>query len=260
MTTDQLEELRWNHLDLAITAVNHLGTLRIYREEVVRPSLRSLDEKIDTLASSSNPVDAFAHEDFADLHHATIEGFLLTTQSMWERGLRGMMVAVAKRERPDLVDSLKKAYWAPGNKDGIQSHFHTLFRAPLECFGCPQDLTVLQTLGNALRHGDGRSAELLHKLCPSLWTQWLPPGATIQIAGKEHRIPDHAPLHPSFDHITLPGKLLEQMMIAVQWFWEDIEFVRCNSFERKANSVVRMLEEMRIDRRDRVQKRYWTPH
>lgn len=256
---DNLEELRWNHLDLAITAANHLYTLRMYREELVRPSLRSLDEKIEALARSGDPVDAFAHDDFADLHHATVEGFLLTTQSMWERGLRGMMVAVATREKPELAVAVKKALWAPGKPDGIQAHFNALFGASLEWFGCPQDLTVLQTLGNALRHGDGRSAELLHDLCPSLWTQWLPPGAAFQIGDREYRVPDHAPRHPSFDHITLPGDLLEQMMLTVQWFWEDIEFVRCNSFMRKAGSVVRMLEDLRTSRRDRAQQRHWTP-
>lgn len=259
--TQTLESLRWNHIDLAITAVNHISTLEMYRDEVVRPSLRSLDEKLEFYGRGEEEVHIFAHSDFSDLHHSTIEGYLLTTQAMWERGLRAMMLGVAAQQRADekTINSIKSARWAAKEKDGIQAHFEALFGAPLEWFGCHQDLNILQELGNALRHGDGRSAVNLHKLCPSLWVHWLQPGMAIQLGYGEFRVPDNAPRHPSFDHITLTGALLEQMMLTVFWFWQDIEFVRCNSFNRKAGSVVRLLEQIRSDRSNRDALRSWTP-
>lgn len=62
----------------------------------------------------------------------------------------------------------------------------------------------------------------------------------------------------SFDRITLPGALLEQMMQSALWFWEDIEFVRCNSFMRKTPAVIRKREKMRAAHPHRDQHRYWS--
>lgn len=255
---DSLEALRWIKMDYALHATNQIVALEMYRDEVVHPSLRALDERLDRLQRSTAIEDEFAYDDFAALHHATIEGYLLTTQSMFERGLRGMLIKVAERNQPGLVDKVKKDPWDPGKSKSIQAHFQALMAASLDLFGCNDDLLILQKLGNALRHGDGRSAEELHDLCPSLWTNWLPAGSSFQVGKREIHIPEDAPRHPSFDRITLPGKLLEQMMQAVLWFWQDIEFVRCNSFQNKAPSVVRMLDEMRAARPLRDQQRRWS--
>lgn len=256
--TNPLEELRWIKMDYAVHATNQIFALEMYRDKVVRPSLQALEDRLDQLQRSTATEDEFAHDDFAALHHATIEGYLLTTQSMFERGLRGMLVKVAERNQSDLVDKVKKAPWDTGKSHSIQAHFQALMSAPLDLFGCNDDLLILQKLGNALRHGDGRSAEELHDLCPSLWWNWLPPGTSIQVGNHEILVPDSAPRHPSFDRITLPAELLEQMMQAVLWFWQDIEFVRCNSFKNKHPSTVRMLAEMRAVRSLRDQQRHWS--
>lgn len=79
--TSDLERLRWNHIDLAIVAVNHISTLEMYRDEVARPSLRLLDEKIECYAQSDDPVAIFSHDDFADLRSSTIEGFFVDDPS-----------------------------------------------------------------------------------------------------------------------------------------------------------------------------------
>lgn len=262
---DTLETLCWQGFNLAITATAHIDMLKMYRDEMVRPSLRSLDEKLAKLAKSNDPVDAFAHDDYASLHHSTVEGFLLTTQSAWERGLRGMMLQVAKQKNPKLDEPIKGARWhqqgacqSPGQRPSIQELFETLFEAPIDWFGCYDDLNVLQVMGNALRHGDGPSAVKLHTLCPKLWVHWMPPGTTIDLGHREFRVPDDAPRHPSFDHLILPVELLEQMIQAVLWFWEDIEFVRCSSFVNKHPSTVRMLDAMTAARPLRDQQRHWS--
>ncbi len=155
---DSLETLRWIKMDYALHATNQIVALEMYRDEVVRPSLRALDERLDQLQQSTAIEDEFAYDDFAALHHATIEGYLLTTQSMFERGLRGMLAKVAERNQPGLVDKVKKDHWNPGRSNSIQVHFQELMDASLDLFGCNDDLLILQKLGNALRHGDGRSA------------------------------------------------------------------------------------------------------
>jgi hypothetical protein len=255
-----LEDLRWAGVDVALSATNHINTIQMYRDELVRPSLWALDQKIEAMSNSDEPADVFGREDFTELRQSTIEGFLLTTQSIWERGLRGLMVDAAcqKSETPKKIEAIKSARWAV--KDGIQAHFQALFNTSLDLFGCPSDLQVLQEMGNALRHGDGRSAERLHELCPSLWTHWLPPGTVIMAGSSEYHVSIYAPRHPSFNDITLQNSVLEQMMLTVLWFWEDVEFVRCNSFARKAASVVTHLEEMRKNRKNRHRQRFWTPH
>jgi hypothetical protein len=255
-----LEDLRWAGVNVALSATNHISTIQMYRDEMVRPSLRALDQKIEAMSNSDEPSDIFGREDFTELRQSTIEGYLLTTQSMWERGLRELMVGAAsqKRETPKNIDAIKSARWSV--KDGIQAHFRALFNTSMDLFGCPGDLQVLQVMGNALRHGNGRSAELLHELCPSLWTHWLPPGTVIMAGSCDFRVFIDAPRHPSFDDIKLPTCVLEQMMLTVLWFWEDVEFVRCNSFARKASSVVMKLEEMRDNRMNRPKQRFWVPH
>lgn len=133
--------------------------------------------------------------------------------------------------------------------------FQKLFDAPMEWFGVHADLQFIHLLGNALRHGNGDSAIKIHQLAPSLWKTWLPPGSTI---GGLYTVPLAAPRHPAFT-ITLPRVLLDQMMMAVRGFWEDIELVRCNSFSRKSEGVEKHINTLREQRARRSNERVWTP-
>lgn len=259
-----LETLRWSPSDnsvVALTAVNALFTLKLYREEVVDPALDLLTAKLTEYDLSDQPEHAFAYENIADIHHSTLEGFLLTTQSMYERGLRRMMVAAAasKKLGETKIESIKKAQWTLKGSGGLQHHFEFLFDASLASFGVYNDLDILQQIGSALRHGDGPSAVKLHNLCPSLWKHWLPPGAEIPLGQRSIRAPSDAPPHPSIDVITWTAEVLAQMMRSVQWFWEDMEFVRCNSFTSKTESIDRMLDELRAGRAVRESNRVWWP-
>lgn len=256
MATPDLESLRWPSLDLALNASLNMQALELYRDEVVRPALATLDGKHAEARASDEPAKAFWESMLEDAHALSVEGFLLTVQSLFERGLRRMMAAAAHQRGQD-VGATRKAVWDAERKDGVHQLFEVLFDAPLSLFGPPEDLELLQVLGNALRHGDGASAERLHKLVPSLWHHWLPPGTVIP--GLGFQVPETAPRHPSFDNITLPVALLEQMIQSVLWFWEDVEFVRCNSLPRKHHSTVRFLDELREKRSQRASLRVWSP-
>ncbi|MGV7180684.1 hypothetical protein, partial [Xanthomonas axonopodis] len=156
----------------------------MFQNEVVVPSLNTLERRIEQMAVSDDIAEStFGSDIYADLHHSTVEGFLLTTQSMHERSLRGLVLAMARHKKwtTDAQKKIKVADWSKGSK-GLPALFEALFDTPIQSFGDQTDLLVLRLFGNVLRHGDGPSAEELHEICPSLWSQWLPPGTILEVA------------------------------------------------------------------------------
>jgi hypothetical protein len=232
----------------------HARALQLFRASVVTPSLREIDREIEENARSEEPGSEFFESDLADLFQATVEGYLLTVQSMWERGLRRLL---ANRERRLCggaeVNTLQKALWSSGPKS-LQSHFERLVAVPLTSFDSYGDLDLLQNLGNAIRHGDGPSAERVHNLAPTLWWNWIGPGKTILAGPLTIVTPADG---PSFDNVTLKEVVLEQMIQSIAAFWEDLECMRCNSFRNKHESVVRKLEAWPDERQRRRSTRVW---
>ncbi len=237
----------------------HVRALALFRDSVVRPSLLVVDGEIRANDASDEPGAAFFEGDLAELHQATVEGYLLTVQSMWERGLRGLLVKRDKRLcGGQNVERLHRANWSNDTK-GLQSHFERLLAVPLSAFDSYSDLDLLQNLGNAIRHGDGQSAKRVHELAPSLWWNWFPPGTTYDAGPFKVSVPADWPAHPSFDKVTLTEAVLEQMIHAVSGFWTDIECIRCNSFRRIDETVRRRLDAWPAEREQRRRTRFWTP-
>lgn len=255
----ELEQIAWSHLDLYVLPGQHMRAVELYRNEVVRPALSLLDAKHEEARNSADmAMRAFGADAIEDAHAMTVEGFLLAVQSMFERGLRRMLEAGSNQHSPKLcINNARNIRWNKEMNKGAQALFEKLFGAPIDLFGCYDDLHLLQVLGNALRHGDGPSAKALYELCPSLWLMSLPPGTRIPEI--DFTVPDTAPRHPSFDGISLSPELLEQMIQSVLWFWEDVDFVRCNSFTRKDPSVDAHLDKMRQERSQRQAQRTWSP-
>lgn len=237
----------------------HMESLKLFRESVVHPSLQALDTEIKKLQDSDDPAALFSFDDYASLFQTTVEGYLIAVQSMWERGLRALLIRREKKlnQTPQL-QALERATWG-GKSPSLQDHFFRLMGIPLHAFDSYQDLDFLQNLGTAIRHGDGAAARKVHQLCPRLWFNRIAPGTEI-VAGPFHVIASHdGPKNPSFDRITLPESLLEQMIQSVMWFWEDIENMRCNSFKRKHHSVVAKLSTWQTNRGLRHSSRVWNP-
>lgn len=256
-----IEILTWTDHASVMFPVNHISSLQMFRESVVRPSLSALRAKIDQVNLSDDVSYEFEHEEYAELHHETIEGFLLTTQSMFERGLRRLLVDRARllKSKPNLINKLQCASWARvGGKD-LHEYFQLSMRIALNSFDSYDDLSLLQLIGNSVRHGDGSSAQKLHDSYPSLWPNWLPPGTIIPLPDRSMKLSGDGPTHPSFESISLPENLLEQMIQSAIWFWEDIEYVRCNSFINKHPSVIEKLQLQRVARKDRHRMRVWNP-
>jgi len=238
-------------------------SLELFRDSVVRPSLLALDAKIDDLRSTDEPGDDFLAEDLAELFQATVEGYLLTVQSMWERGLRSLLIGREKRlHQGARITDIERANWgsSTGGQRDLHGHFERLMGLPLQSFGeIYQDLDLLQSFGNAIRHGDGDAARRVHGRCPSLWWNWVGPGEVL-CAGPFHiTVPLDAAKHPAFDDISLPEQVLEQMIQSVIWFWEDLENLRCNAFANKAPSVQARLAAWPAKRTRRAAMRTWSP-
>ena len=238
---------------------SHERSLRLFKESVVHPSLRSLSSAIDANSRDEDPTAVFLVDDLANLFQATVESYLLAVQSMWERGLRDLLITREERLRTGIKKAdLQRANWS-AKSDSLQMRFEQLIGLPMTAFDSYADLDFLQHLGNAVRHGDGSSAEKIHSLSPSLWFNWLAPGEVIHACLYPIVVPKDAPKHPSFNEVTVEQRLLEQMIQSVTNFWLDLEYIRCNSFRSKSVSTIQHLEKWVAERSARQTNRFWNP-
>lgn len=259
MTKSHLDILQFVFLDHESLRLpeGHADALQLFRDSVVRPSLLAIDRAIEENGRSENPGSVFFESDLADLFQSTVESYLLAVQSMWERGLRSLLVSREKSlNTGSELKTLQKATWSSGARS-LQAHFERLLGVPMTAFDSYKDLDLLQNLGNAIRHGDGPSAERVHKLAPSLWWNWIAPGEILHAGPSTITMPDDAPKHPSFNAVTLQESVLEQMIQSVAGFWKDLEYMRCNSFRNNDDLVVKRLSALSEEKRRRQSMRFW---
>lgn len=206
-------------------ATAYVRALEVFRDFVVSPSLASLNCEIEDNEQCRDEDAQFLESVLTDLHHATVQGYLLAVQAMWERGLRRLLVKCEERaNRGARVKNLYKAPWSEkASDDALQWHFQRLIGFSMQEFASYKDLDLLQNLANAIRHGNGKSAKRVHELDPSLWKNWLPPGKSYDAGTFRIVVAADAPKHPSFDKVTLQEELLERMIQSVLGFWKDFE-------------------------------------
>lgn len=237
----------------------HVLALELYRDSVIRPALITLSNKIAELQDSEDDLSAFELADFKPMYQDTVQGFMLAVQAMWERALRGMLVSRARKLGKDAkyVRDIQRAVWFHEKNHDLHDHFQELIGISLRSFDAYQDLVILQLIGNVLRHGDGSSAQKLHDYCPRLWLNKLPPGAHLLMEPFSTSVSANDSKHPSMKEITIPAEVLEHLMQAVCWFWNDIEYIRCNSFHRKHPSTMKDLAKHQKERELRKRTLNW---
>lgn len=259
MTSPDIYQFALLHHESIEFPHSHERSLHLFKESVVHPSLQSLSSAIDANSRDEDPTAVFLVDDLANLFQATVESYLLAVQSMWERGLRDLLVTREKQLQTGIkIADLQRAKWS-GKGDSLQMRFEHLIGLPMSAFDSYADLDFLQHLGNAIRHGDGSSAEKIHSLSPSLWFNWLGPGEVLHSGPYTIVVPKDAPKHPSFNEVTLEQQLLEQMIQSVTNFWKDLEYIRCNSFRNKSVSTIRFIEQWAAERSIRQTDRFWNP-
>ncbi len=243
MTTQRvdIESFTWDNLNADIHLGLHANAVRLYLNSVVTPAMDAIAARHDELSHSDEPAACFMQSDIEGLYRSTVEAFALSIQSIWERQMREFLKGCARElQRSEaFVNLMATDDWAK-----LVKHFGDLRGLPLHAFDSFADLELLQLLGNACRHGDGKSARLLYDRWPELWPMW-PPALPDLWEGLPLQ---NVPTHPPLAQISVPRALLDRLGHAVIWFWEDHNYVYINSINRKHWTVPGRLQEMREQR------------
>ncbi|MCF1449907.1 hypothetical protein FS815_24260 [Agrobacterium vitis] len=161
-----MELFRWQNCYADVQTYRHAKTIQTYLDDVIVPALDTLDRKTEELGQRGGAWAAFAKPDMQDVIRETKLAFSLAIQSIWERQLRAYITGCAKALRPeeDFGGRIERADW-----EGLQKYFANLRGIELRQFPSFSMLDILHHLGNAARHGDGKSAARLVDQCPDLW-------------------------------------------------------------------------------------------
>jgi len=245
MTT--IETHTWAHADADIRTGYHTMRTRAFLKDVVHPSLAALDADIERWATTREGAWMFAKAESEALQRATIQAFCLSIQSLWERQLRNWLSECAA-SGDQCGQHRRVARRDPMDK--LSDLLLELRGIPLTAFSTWGHLTLLNLIGNACRHGDGKSATDLFRSNPDLWPNWSSAPSTVP-AGDP---PMGPPAPPSFEHAVLPRELLDQFVDAIVGFWEDVAFIRLNSIpsSRQDDQLWAEMNRLRGQRQARV--------
>jgi hypothetical protein len=217
--------------------------VQCYVKDVVVPAISTLEEKISLLSSSADPIAAFERADVESVLLETKKAFALSIQSIWERQLRAYLEGCARELSQD--DTLP-ARVSSMNWDKLRAVFFELRGIRIEEFPSFAELDTLQHLGNACRHGDGASAQELARRCPEFWPPPSPPDILA---------PDLGPEPMLVSRIEVPTEKLRHFADVIAAFWDDAEYIYCESIQRKHPSLEARLVRERVERKWRPRGR-----
>jgi hypothetical protein len=239
-----IETFTWKNLQADIFRDQHANAMRLYLESVVTPALDIIEARYDEMSQSDEPAAVFGLGDVYALRRSTIEAFALSIQSLWERQLRGFLKDCAHELKSPAasVGKLSDAEWPK-----LVKKFQEFRGLQLESFDSFRDLELLQLLGNACRHGDGKSTRTLFERWPEFWPNW-PPATPV---GWSRPPLANVPNYPSFSQASLPRSLLVRLAHAVIWFWEDHNYIYINSITPKHSDIDGFLAKIREERAGR---------
>lgn len=234
-----IDAATWTNCHADIASSGHGRIIESFMEGVVTPSLVTLENEVQKWQSSDEGAAPFIAADAEYLLKATIESYCLSIQSFWERQIRGYLVGCARELRKDekLASKIMQAKW-----EDLRETFQELRGLDLRQFDSYSVLDLLHLTGNACRHGEGKSAQLLFERCPDWWPYWA------KLPGDADSVPSGA---PAFSSIEIPATVLSQFAEAIVWFWDDAEYIYLNSLKSKHPSALRTMETLRARRRQR---------
>ncbi|WP_199028802.1 hypothetical protein [Ralstonia sp. ASV6] len=231
----------WREHSSDIQAILYRPRIRAFMRDVVDPALTALDADIARWSDNQEGGWMFARADAEALLHATVQAFCLSIQSLWERQLRNWLcacIAVGPRRSQQLSTARHDGLI------GLSALLAELRGIPLSAFPSWGDLDLLQRVGNACRHGDGRSAAELFRSNPELWPTWSSAPDRWFAQGS----PTAPPSPPSFEQAVLPRELLVQFANGIVGFWEDVEYLRLKGIKRKDERILQAMAELRAAR------------
>lgn len=232
---------RWKNCFADVQASKHDLTIHSFLDNVVRPSIQFLEDKIAELGRSEDEMAIFEKSDMQDVLRETKLAFCLSVQSIWERQFRSYLRGCAQELRKDsgLAEKVEKATW-----EKLCLLFQELRGIRLSEFPSYSELETLHLLGNACRHGDGTSAVQLLERAPELWPTFpaMPPEFQI-----------YPPSLPSVAMMDIPVARIHSFVDAIVIFWLDLGYIYKESIERKHPSLEAHLILERAERTWRPQ-------
>lgn len=222
----------WRPASADVSAWIYPITARTYFDEVIHPSVQSIDRRIAQLITSEDDFAPFALSDAQELRAATMTAFCLSIQALWERQIRGYLVSCAKEfGKPEFIGDIQHA-----NRKKLPPLFFELRSVELTAFPSFPDLDLLLLVGNVCRHGDGASAKELFKNHPEFWPAHSP---ELDLMGLAH------PSAPDLgaELLNLPIERLDAFTAAIVSFWEDANFIYNNSLKLDRGAKIAGFEE-----------------
>lgn len=227
---------RWKNCFADVQASKHDVTIQSYFHDVILPALATLDRRIDELGRAGFPGHEFARADMQDVLRETKLAFGLSIQSIWERQLRAYLLGCARELRPGQPVTKKET----ANWEALCALFREMRGIGLDAFPSFPELDLLQHLGNACRHGDGKSATQLAYRSPDLWR------AIPQMPAK-FNLPPLGP--PPVAMMDIPVERLRQFVGAIAEFWRDATYIYNESLEGEHPGLEARLVRERAERR-----------
>lgn len=235
---------RWKNCYADVAAAKHDLTIRSFFTDVIQPAIRDVEGRIEALGRSDDPVACFEQSDMEDVLAETKLAFCLAVQSVWERQLRAYLSGCATELRPGegLEAKIERANW-----QRLCALFRELRGIEIEAFPSYAALDTLHHLGNACRHGDGASAEMLAERFP----QWRRPYTPMP---PEWGGPADPP-RLTVDRMNVPVEQIAGFVEAIAAFWSDHTYIYNESIERKDPHLEAKLARERVERAWRPQAR-----
>lgn len=242
---------RWKncHADVASSGYGRMALS--YVRDVIEPALRALDNEIAALnARPDDPAAVFGIGPVEELRRATLMGFCLSIQAMWENQIRGYLRGCAQ----ELKVGPSAREIATANWSDLDVIFRSVRGVPLSAFNEYGNLTLLHLLGNVCRHGSGPSLIRLASTHTELWPE------EQEDLGLEllPALPG-PPLEPkrTAENLLISLDLIKTLAAAVDSFWRETEYIYDESIDRKHWSLEKALIEERRKRAGRG--RPWDP-
>lgn len=215
---------RWKNCYADVLSSGYGQVAQSYVREVVEPSLLPLENQIVRMREQpDDPVAVFGIGLAEELLRATLMGYCLSIQALWENQIRRYLQRCAYdlKKEATLQQQIPRATWRE-----LDAIFLELRGVPLTAFDEYRNLNLLQLLGNVCRHGNGSSLHRLTVEYPELWAQQLIPAPPPLIGS-------HAELVRTAENLKIPLSLLKSLVAAIDSFWRETEYIYKESIERK---------------------------
>lgn len=227
----------WVNCSADAVAVGNDFIIKCFINDVVDPAINSLQSRIDKerVQEESDPSIIFLVSELNELRREMQIGFCLSLQALWERQFRHYL-KVCIRTLPDggrVVGDERRAEWEKWPV--LEKIFSDLRGVNLSYFNTYSDLMLLNLLGDACRHGNGRAVVKLSREFSELWPSYC--------------FTSDGEFWGGIDEIEISAGVINRLACAVLMFWDDIDYIYLNHLNPRAPVVDRKIELMRCAER-----------